>query len=564
MTFPEYAYKRPDLVRLKKKFDTLNHNLESAADAEAAAENIKKINKLQGDFSSMAVIGQVRHSLNTRDAFYDTENRFYDENAPVVEDFVTDYYKKVVAHKFRPTLEKQMGKQFFTIADLKTKTFQPEIIPLLQEENILASKYQKLKATAEIEFRGDKFNLSTIHPFEIEKDRDTRQEANAAKWKFYADNQTEIETVFDDLVKVRHKIALALGYKNFVELGYVRMLRSDYNSEMVEKFRDQIQKYIVPVSRALYERQAKRLGLNKLKNFDEDFRFNSGNPKPKGMPEDIINAAEKMYSELSSETDQFFKFMRQHNLMDLVNRDGKATGGYCTFIGKYKAPYIFSNFNGTSGDIDVLTHEAGHAFQMFSSRNMPLLEYTFPTYEACEIHSMSMEFFTWPWMELFFGEDTDKYKFAHLSASLQFLPYGVAVDEFQHIIYENPTLSPAERNATWKSLEEKYLPQRDYNGNTYLESGSFWQKQNHIFTSPFYYIDYTLAQICAFQFWKKDRDNHKKAWSDYVRLCKAGGSMSFLDLVRLAELKSPFEDGCVESVIGEITKWLSSIDDSSF
>ena len=564
MTFPEYAYKRPNLTRLKNKFKTFNCNLETVSDETAAIDAIEKINKLQNDFSTMAVIGQVRHSLNTRDTFYDGENNFYDENAPVVEDYQTEYYKKVVAHKFRPALEAHIGKQFFTIADLKTKTFQPEIIPLLQEENKLASQYQKLKATAEIEFRDKKYNLATIHPLEIEKNRITRQEANAAKWKFYSDNQTEMETIFDNLVKVRHKIALALGYKNFVELGYVRMMRSDYDASMVKKFRQQIEKFIVPVSRGLYERQAKRLGLDKLKNFDEDFRFNSGNPKPTGTPEDIINAAEKMYGELSPETNKFFKFMRMHDLMDLVNRDGKATGGYCTFIGKYKAPYIFSNFNGTSGDIDVLTHEAGHAFQMFSSRNMPLLEYTFPTYEACEIHSMSMEFFTWPWMDLFFGADTEKYRFAHLSAALQFLPYGVAVDEFQHIIYENPEMTPAERNAAWKKLEKKYLPQRDYNGNAYLEAGGFWQKQNHIFASPFYYIDYTLAQICAFQFWKKDRDNHKQAWTDYVRLCKAGGSLSFLDLVKLADLKSPFEDGCVESVIGEITKWLGSVDDSSF
>ncbi len=564
MTFPEYAYKRPNLTRLKNKFKTFNCNLETVSDETAAIDAIEKINKLQNDFSTMAVIGQVRHSLNTRDTFYDGENNFYDENAPVVEDYQTEYYKKVVAHKFRPALEAHIGKQFFTIADLKTKTFQPEIIPLLQEENKLASQYQKLKATAEIEFRDKKYNLATIHPLEIEKNRITRQEANAAKWKFYSDNQTEMETIFDNLVKVRHKIALALGYKNFVELGYVRMMRSDYDASMVKKFRQQIEKFIVPVSRGLYERQAKRLGLDKLKNFDEDFRFNSGNPKPTGTPEDIINAAEKMYGELSPETNKFFKFMRMHDLMDLVNRDGKATGGYCTFIGKYKAPYIFSNFNGTSGDIDVLTHEAGHAFQMFSSRNMPLLEYTFPTYEACEIHSMSMEFFTWPWMDLFFGVDTEKYRFAHLSAALQFLPYGVAVDEFQHIIYENPEMTPAERNAAWKKLEKKYLPQRDYNGNAYLEAGGFWQKQNHIFASPFYYIDYTLAQICAFQFWKKDRDNHKQAWTDYVRLCKAGGSLSFLDLVKLADLKSPFEDGCVESVIGEITKWLGSVDDSSF
>jgi M3 family oligoendopeptidase len=256
--------------------------------------------------------------------------------------------------------------------------------------------------------------------------------------------------------------------------------------------------------------------------------------------------------------------MQQNNLMDLINRTGKATGGYCTYIPNQKAPYIFSNFNGTSGDIDVLTHEAGHAFQVYSSRNIGLSEYHWPTYESCEIHSMSMEFFTWPWMHLFFGKDVDKYKFMHLSAALQFLPYGVAVDEFQHVIYQNPGFTHKERNDVWNEIERKYLPHRNNDGNKFLEKGGLWQKQNHIFNSPFYYIDYTLAQICAFQFWQKDQIDHKSAWDDYVKLCKAGGSHSFLDLVKLANLRSPFESDCIPSVIGEISAWLDNIDDSTF
>jgi M3 family oligoendopeptidase len=271
-----------------------------------------------------------------------------------------------------------------------------------------------------------------------------------------------------------------------------------------------------------------------------------------------------MYHELSPDTDVFFSHMQSANLMDLVNRDGKATGGYCTYISKYEAPYIFSNFNGTSGDIDVLTHEAGHAFQVWSSRQFLFEEYHWPTADAAEIHSMSMEFFTWPWMHLFFGDQTNKYHFMHLAGAIQFLPYGVAVDEFQHMVYEKPEMSPSERNAAWRSLEKAYLPHRDYAGNEHLEAGRFWHKQSHIFNSPFYYIDYTLAQICAFQFWVKDRQNHQNAWADYLRLCQAGGSHSFLDLVKLANLKSPFEDGCVQSVVNEIQDYLNSVDDSNF
>jgi M3 family oligoendopeptidase len=365
-------------------------------------------------------------------------------------------------------------------------------------------------------------------------------------------------------VRARHRIARTLGYDNFVPVGYARMRRSDYTPDMVANFRRQVRELIVPLASELYERQRRHLGIEQLCYYDEDYKFPSGNPKPVGAPDEIVENAGRMYRELSPETDVFFRHMLDAQLMDLVNRDGKATGGYCTYMQTFEAPFIFSNFNGTSGDIDVLTHEAGHAFQVWSSRHFDFDEYHWPTSDAAEIHSMSMEFFTWPWMPLFFGADTDKYYFMHLSNAIKFLPYGVAVDEFQHIIYENPDLTPSERNAMWRNLEKTYLPHRNYDGNTFLENGGFWQKQNHIFNSPFYYIDYTLAQICAFQFWKKDHENHTEAWADYLQLCQAGGSHSFLDLVKLANLRSPFDDGCVASVVGEIRKYLDAVDDSKF
>jgi M3 family oligoendopeptidase len=564
MKFPEYAYARPNLKSINKQFEKSISTFAHASTLAEAEGALNKINRLRRDFTSMASIGQIRHTIDTRDGFYDTENQFYDENSPVFEALVTEFYKKLIVSKFRPELEAKWGSQLFNIADLAIKTFQPSILTMLQEENKLASEYVKIKAGALIELNGQTYNLSSIQPLETDSDRETRKAAAKAKWAFFEQNASEMERIYDDLVKIRHKIALELGYKNFVELGYARMLRSDYDAKMVANFRKQVKDFIVPISQKLYARQAKRLGLDTLKFYDEEYKFKSGNPKPKGTPEEILRGADKMYAELSKDTDKFFQFMRQNDLMDLVAKDGKATGGYCTYIGKYKAPYIFSNFNGTSGDIDVLTHEAGHAFQVFSSRNMGINEYHWPTYEACEIHSMSMEFFTWPWMQLFFKEDTEKYHFAHLAAALQFLPYGVAVDEFQHFVYENPHITPAERNKAWREIEQKYLPQRNYEGTSYLENGGFWQKQGHIFSTPFYYIDYTLAQICAFQFWKKDREQHTKAWSDYVRLCKAGGSQSFLGLVKLANLRSPFEDGCIESVVGEITNWLDGVDDSKF
>jgi M3 family oligoendopeptidase len=564
MSFTEYAYRRPNLKRLTTSFEKYVAEFDLAATPEAAADAFKKINRLRRTFSTAYNLGHIRHTIDTTDAFYDAENTFFDENSPTFEALESSFYRKLITHRFRADLEKMFGQQLFIIAELKIKTFEPVILTGMQEENKLSSEYAKLKATAKIDYQGKIYNLSSFHTFEIDPDRAVRKEAATKKWEFFSENAPKVEKIYDNAVKTRHKIATDLGYKNFVELGYMRMLRSDYNAGMVANFRKQVQEFIVPLASALYERQRKRLKINELNYYDEEFRFVTGNPKPMGTPEDILRGADTMYRELSKDTDRFFQFMRANNLMDLVTRDNKATGGYCTYIDGYRSPYIFSNFNGTSGDIDVLTHEAGHAFQVFSSRNKTITEYNWPTYEACEIHSMSMEFFTWQWMPLFFGEDANKYYFSHMSSALQFLPYGVAVDEFQHFVYENPTATPSVRNQKWRDIEKIYLPHRKYDGNAFLENGGLWQKQNHIFASPFYYIDYTLAQICAFQFWKKDRENHSKAWSDYVRLCKAGGSLSFLKLVDLANLRSPFEDGCVESVIGDITAWLDAVDDSQF
>jgi M3 family oligoendopeptidase len=561
MKFKDFVYERPNMEKFTEDFNALFDSLKEAQNFEGQNEIIRKINKLRNKFESMSQIVSIRHTINTEDNFYEEEQNFFDENTPLYEGLISKFYELLTTSKFRMELENKWGKQLFNIAELKLKTFSPEIIEDLKLENKLSSEYTKLIASAKIDFEGEERNLSGLVPFMQSTDRLMRKKANEARYSFFIKNEGEFDRIYDELVKVRSKIAKKLGYKNFVELGYARMMRTDYNWDMVANFRKQVEEYIVPVATELRNRQRERLGLSDLKYYDEKIEFTSGNATPKGNPEWIISNGRKMYKELSSETDEFFTFMVDNELMDLVNKKGKAGGGYCTYISEYKSPFIFSNFNGTSGDIDVLTHEAGHAFQVYSSRGYEVPEYGFPTYEACEIHSMSMEFFTYPWMELFFKEETNKYKFAHLSGALLFIPYGVTVDEFQHFVYENPEATPEERKSKWREIERKYLPHRDYDNNDYLEKGGYWYQQGHIFGSPFYYIDYTLAQICAFQFWKKSMENRENAWSDYLRLCKAGGSKSFLDLVTLAKLTSPFEDGCVESVIGVIKDSLNSIED---
>lgn len=566
-TFSEYTYQQPDIEELKSAFSQTLSKFEEASSFEAQKVALEEIYALRQEFESMRDIAKVRYTSDTTNEFYQKENAFYDEQSPIYEGLLSDYYKALLASPFQKELKGEFGILLFDIAEKFIKTQDQKNTELLQKENRLSTQYMQLLASAQIDFEGEKRTLAEMTPFQTDINRDLRKRASQAKWQFMEENHEELDKIYDQLVQTRTEIAHQLGYDNFVALGYDRLSRSGYGPKEVATFRELVVEHVVPLANRLRKEQAERLGIDTLNFYDEPIFFKDGNAKPNGDASWIIDKGQQMYASLSSETDEFYRFMREKELMDLEVRKGKAGGGYCTYISKYASPFIFANFNGTDGDIFVLTHEAGHAFQVYRSRGQAISEYTWPTLEACEIHSMSMEYFNWPYMDLFFGENADRYRYGHLLGSILFLPYGCAVDEYQHFVYENPEASPKERNAQWREIEKKYLPHRNYEGNDFLEKGAFWQAQRHIYFMPFYYIDYVLAQICAFQFWIKAQQGQEEAFRDYVGLCDLGGSKPFLDLVEAAGLTSPFEEKTVKEVVAELehylneskTPWLSPV-----
>lgn len=552
MKFQDYKYERPNYEEIKKSFLDLVNKMKSAEDYKEQYGYIMDLNNIRKHIETMSTIASIRNSINTADEFYEKETSYWDEYGPLYTELNSDFYNAIISSKFKENIINDFSEQFYKICEYSLKSFSPEIIPQLQEENKLMSRYTKLLASAKINFNEEELNLSGLYKYMLSQDRKVREESSKAYYSYFDIHEEEFDEIYDNLVKIRHDIAEKLGFSNFTELGYIRMYRTDYNPEMVVNLRKQVLEYIVPLCNKLYEKQAKRLSLDKLTYIDENLEFLDGNPIIKGDSAYIIENGIKMYNELSKETKEFFDFMLENNLMDLETKHNKSAGGYCTYIPDYKAPFIFSNFNGTSEDMDVLTHEAGHAFQLFMSRDIDMQEINFPTLDSCEIHSMSMEFITYPWMNIFFKEDTNKYKFAHLCSAIKFLPYGVVVDEFQHIVYDNPNMSKDERKAVWRNLEKKYLPHRDYEENKILEKGCWFFKQGHIFKDPFYYVDYVLAQICAFQFLKKMEKSRKEGWEDYLKICKVGGTRSFLQIVKTGNLISPFDDNCIEFIINNL------------
>lgn len=568
MKYSEFKYVRPDIDKTIQDFSNYIQKFDKARTAEEESEVIDLVNELRNNFDTMKALAYINYSNDTLNKSFEEEQEYFDNCSPMYEDINNRYYRSLLKSNFRDELVKKYGNLLFDIAAITIKSSDHRIVQEMQKENHLCSEYMKLRAGAKINFEGEIRNLQEMEPFMESTDREIRKNAFHDYWKFYSDNAEEFDEIYDKLVKLRNEMGLKMGYKNFIELGYARMQRLDYTEDMVDGFRENIKKYFVPVVNKLRERQRIRLGLDKLMVYDLFSQFKSGNATPKGNPEWILNKGKQMYDEFSESTSEFYNFMLENELMDVENRKGKDLGGFCSYIPGYKSPYIFSNMNGTHGDITVLTHEAGHAYQAFESRNIDMPEYRSPSSDACEIHSMSMEFLTYPWMNLFFEEDTDKFKFEHIMECISFLPYGVLVDDFQHWIYKNPDATPVERKLQWREMEKTYMPHLDFGEIEFLEKGGRWQKQAHIYEMPFYYIDYCLAQICAFQFWSRaihngDKNgNYQKSVEEYISLCKKGGTKLFLELVKETGLGSPFDESIIKSLAAELEIYIDNIDDS--
>jgi len=553
MKFKDMPYRRVTVEEVKASVEKCLKGLAEAANAAEAEAALRVYFDESTEAENNSSLCFVRNSINTADPFYEAEMAYYDEAGPLMEEQTQRLNDALLVHPLRRELEGIFGKLFFDKLENAKKQFSPEIIPELQEENKLCTAYKKLLGTAELSFDGHTLNLSQMMPYRTGPDRAVRKAANAVYFGWFEANHEELDRLYGELVAVRDRMAKKMGYENYIPLGYIRMERMDYSADDVKVYREEVKRHLVPMIADIDRAQAARLGYEKLYYYDVDYLFPDGNPKPIGTPEELVEKARAMYGSLSPETAEFFNYMTENELMDLVAKPGKTTGGYCTTFPAYKSPFIFSNFNGTKDDVDVLTHEAGHALQMYlSMREIDVPALTSPTMESCEIHSMSMELITSAHMEPFFGADTDKFRYLQLVDILRFVPYGCLVDDFQHHMYAHPEMSPEERLVCWRELEREYMPGLDFDGMDYLERGGRWQRQAHIYEDPFYYIDYTLAQICAIQFYLRFRRGDERAWADYLALCRAGGSRTFLGLVELGGLKSPFKEGVLPQAMKEL------------
>ena len=564
MKFSDMPYKRPQIEAIREEIAKITRDLEAAKTYEEARDALIAMDNEDKKVSTQSHLAFIRHSIDTRIGFYDDEVKFWNGATPQLQEYIQAFDRALLASPFRARFEEEFGQVVFKNIEIEIRSFAPALIPLMQEENDLVQEYQKIIASAQIPFEGGVYTLSQLTPFKKDRDDKRRLAAWKAEGYWYKEHQKDLDRIYDRMVQLRDRMGRELGHDGFTELGYDRMNRTCYRKAEVERFREAVRKYVVPVADRIYRKQAERTGTQYPLSFsDMALEFRSGNPRPVGSEEEIIESGQVFYDALSEETGAFFKMMRENELMDVSSREGKEGGGYCESIPDHGVPFIFANFNGTQGDVEVVTHEAGHAFAAYMNRDRVPSSTVWPSLEACEVHSMSMEFFAWPWAELFFGPDTSKYLYSHLASALTFIPYGTMVDHFQHVVYEKPQMTPAERHAVWKELLGVYMPWVRLDGEIpFYSEGEGWQRQHHIYTVPFYYIDYCLAQTVSLEFWAMIGKDVQAAWKKYMDYTTLGGSDVFTALLEKAGLESPFDGNCLRDVCAAAAEWLEAFDES--
>lgn len=558
LSFAKLPYLRPNLADLRSQARRSRLILRIASNQLAAEKAIQDFDNALASFRTMAVIARIRHDQALDNPTLKQEQTFFDEAEAEVLQIERQVYQALLKSRHAAHMGELFGMMLLRRAENSDSLINARVVNLIADENKLASTYQTEMAEPAIAYDGKLLSLAQIEPFLQSPVREIRRTAHVAISLFFKERSERFDQIFDQLVVTRDRIARGLGLRRFTDLGYRRMERMDYGRAEVEALRDSVVRYIVPLTVEIRRLQRRRLGIDRMYHYDLPCLFPQGNPVCLIEPEKLAQTADKLFADLFGQTPSFFHSLSERGFLDLLARPNKTGGGYCTTVYDARLPFILMNASSTPQDVTTLMHEAGHACASITSFTVPRLSCCHqPSLDICEIHSTAMEYLTYPFMDRFFGEDAEDYTLMHMTEGLLFLPYGCMVDEFQHRIYDEPSLTSAQRHQIWRSLEEKYQPYLEYEADEYFAAGCAWHKKEHIFAVPFYYIDYCIAQLASLEIWMLSREKKGEAIKRYESLCQAGGSAPFGELLRTAGLSSPFSADTIKRIAYQACAFLA-------
>lgn len=529
--------------------------LDAARDLPAWEQALGLWNETKAHIETHFELVQLAFQRFTEDATVEAEERrLREEVEPVYSLWNAKVRERFLASPERQALETKYGKQWFAQLQLAQDAFDPKNVEIETQLNKVMADYTKLTGGAFFEVEGQKYPLAHIKKFSSSARPELRRESYRSYSSWFLNNKPALEAIYDEAVKYRDQMGKTLGHPNFIPLAYQKMRRLDYGPEDVSVFRDEIREVMVPLAVKIRAWQAKTLGVSKMKAWDLDFFPEWKLGELKVSISEQTRAGLEVYRQLSPRLAEHFQRMIDCELIDVPARVGKAPGAFCTGFYDYRVPYIFLNSVGEAADVTTLLHECGHAFQAWESRDIDLIELSHPTLEACEVHSMGMEFLAQPYYDAFFSErDAALFRKKHLAESVLLLPYIAMVDEFQHLVYSGQAEGERGREKAWEALENKYMPDVEFDD---LEAWkrSRWIRQLHIFQVPFYYIDYAIAQVGAWQLWAQSLRDKNAALANYLMLCKLGGTLPLKEFFAAGRLRLPFEKGMLKGLMSEIEK----------
>ncbi len=434
--------------------------------------------------------------------------------------------------------------------------FREENVPLITELQKLANSYQQLTGGLQTTWDdGAEKNLSQLDAMLVQKDRALRERAWRAMMALWLSERERLNQMYTDALRLRQQVAENAGLPDYRAYAFRDRARFDYTPEDCFVFHEAIAEVVVPAARRVLQRRQARLGLESLRPWDVRVEPGAAPPlRPYTEEEELIARTQAIFANVDAGLGEAFGTMAAEGLLDLETRAGKQLGGYCASLPLRRRPFIFMNGAGTHDDVQTLLHEAGHAFHAFAKLELPLIWQTATPMEFNEVASMAMELLAAPYLTQSEGgfysrDEAARARIEHLEGIILFLPYMAVVDAFQHWVYTHvaEAAQPANLDAAWDALWQRFMPVADWSG---FEDARVtgWHRKLHIFTAPFYYIEYGMAQVGALQIWRNSLDDPDGALAAYQTALAAGGTRALPELFRLAGAEFRFD----AALLGEL------------
>ena len=556
--FSDLQYKETDYQSLAKMILDLTEKAKKADSPSSLEEILKIYDTEMGEVGYNYTLSYIHSSLDSSDSFWqealqkESKGNAMLDTTPLLKAILENKYFSSLEEKYGPVLRDKLNKSISTGSKAQNER---------AEEGDLVSKYQREKAMVRINYKGKELSEGEVIPLFESPIREERIQSRKAVAKAFLEKKELFGSMLERLVSLRDTIAKENGFSNYLEYMDINYSRIGYGEKEMDAFVSEVKEYVVPVLSHIFEETRKRLGLEEMTVADISLMFVDGNAKPSGGADVLKEAAKKMYKALSPEMEAFFTGMLDSHSIDVDFSPNKVSGmGFCTDLKKGMYPFVFGNLDGTSWDVTVFTHEVGHAWQSYASdQNLDLTLFREMPLDAVEIPSKTMELFSYPFAEEFFGKDGDKFRFAHFRNAVKEIVAYTSVHELNTWIYTHVGASFDEINEKWMEIQSSYYPNVSYGEMEEEEKkGAGLLRNMGIFMFPRYLISYVFSEMCAidlFMEYLKDKD---KALDSYNRLCRVGGSKSYPEILSAAGLEPSYNKGRVKDVMEKVKAYLEN------